>query len=177
MKSLLALVLLTTIAGVNASATKRNIVIDCAGAPAEAIVVLPEILEEWAEVRCTIYGHVIFPTDGWRWSTPNSWGPVFFPAQRVKQPIKVHHQKYFSSITFQMVDDANAKKAFQQLQANVSDDSPTLGETYQMVAQTESGDVYSAYFFDIRADSMWAYSCTPECRPDLPFIVSNISAQ
>ena len=175
MKIVFALLLSVAISSAaHGSATKRDIMIDCADAPTAAVLELPEILADWAQVRCTIYGDVILPSEDWRWAAPTGWAPVFFPAQRVKQPVEVRHEKYFSSITFVPIDEETATKAFQLLQP---EGISLGGDTYQMIARTESGVIYSAYFFDVHSDEIWAYACTPECRPDLPFVVRSAHSQ
>ena len=74
-------------------------VIDCAGSPAEAVMVLPVPLNKWGQITCTPYGHVLAPTGNWTWIWPDGSGTVFIPSQLVMtNPELLGNRSYFTHI-------------------------------------------------------------------------------
>jgi hypothetical protein len=81
----------------------------CAGTPAGAVMTLPAPLDQWAELYCTEYGHVIAARDGWRWSLPGAYRAVFVPAQTGTDfPLTLGNTSYFTRIDMAEISPLDA---------------------------------------------------------------------
>lgn len=69
-----ALLILALVSSAIAKAAPQG---NCEGSPAQAVLELPAPLSQWGSIVCTPYGHIISNHDGWIWSRPGSYSPVF----------------------------------------------------------------------------------------------------
>src|SRR5690606_11073218 len=55
----------------------------------------------WGVIVCTPYGHIISNHEGWIWSNPGGYSPVFVPSQMVRSnPEPLGNTSHFTKIDF-----------------------------------------------------------------------------
>ena len=147
---------------------------DCAGTPAEAVVNLPSPLDEWGQIACTPYGHVLSNKQGWIWSQPGSYSPVFIPSQMVrKNPQKLSNKSYFTGIEMSRVDGDEFDKAYQAITKDLDTDN-TRPQGYRLDVTSVSGKQLKLYFFDY-GESIWGIWCREKCNPASRFMILNMN--
>ena len=151
---------------------------DCAGTPDKAVVTLPAPLSEWGSLVCTPYGHIISNHDGWIWSNPGGYSPVFIPSQMVRDyPEAVGNASYFTEIAFNDValTDKAAKAALVALQKGFPPERVSKG--YRLRATGSLGRSLVLYFFDI-GTSKWGIWCDMDganCNSGTKFMLLDMS--
>jgi hypothetical protein len=147
---------------------------DCAGTPTEAVSDLPSPLNEWGQLVCTPYGHIISNKDGWIWSYPAAYAPVFIPSQMVqKEPKELGNKSYFTKIIMTKVEGSEFQETYSVFHAGF-DAKETLPVGYRLDVASVSGDSLKLYFFDY-GDSAWGIWCRDTCDPKLSFMVLNMA--
>lgn len=149
---------------------------DCAGTPAEAVVNLPSPLDKWGQIACTSYGHVITNKNGWIWSQPGSYSPVFIPSQMVREnPQKLGSESYFTGIDMASVEGDEFDNAYRALIEGLDTDD-TRPQGYRLDATSVSGKRLKLYFFDYD-ESVWGIWCREECDPLSRFMILDMTDQ
>jgi hypothetical protein len=175
MKNLLLLFVFfySCVTSVHAS-TFKGIEMDCAGAGPEAVVDMPVLFQSYAEIKCTIYGHLIAAPDGVSWHDPEDPSPVLIPAQIVRaQPKQRGHNAYFRKVSATKLDGAEAKRVYTTFMRSYKGNATVMPEVLELVAINAKNVEQVLYIFNDIEDKVWAYTCQPSCRPDLPFLVVN----
>lgn len=129
---------------------------DCTGTPADAVTKLPMPLAVWGKITCTPFGHVIEANDGWIWSSPGAYSPVFMPSQIVRaNPEEVGNKSYFTKISLTKVTDDASRTAYEAFNKGFGTDeiSPVR---YRLDLTSVSGKTITQYFFDY-GNSIWDY--------------------
>lgn len=149
---------------------------DCAGTPSEAVVNLPSPLDAWGQIACTPYGHILSNKEGWIWSYPGAYAPVFIPSQMVKaSPLELRNKSYFTSIKMTRVDGQEFAAAYSAFHAGFDENDATpVG--YRLDAKAVSGNAVKLYFFDY-GDSAWGIWCPDACDPKSSFMILNMAKQ
>lgn len=148
---------------------------DCAGTPPNAVMALPDPLAKWAKIVCTPYGHVISSRDGWVWSNPGAYSPVFIPAQMVKKdPAPLGNKSYFTKIEMTKIEDDEFQEAYTAVHGNFAADSH-LPDGYRLDVTSVSGDTLTLDFFDY-GTYVWGIWCaTGHCDPASRFMVLDMT--
>lgn len=147
---------------------------DCGGTPADAVVDLPSPLNDWGQVACTPYGHIISNKDGWIWSYPGGYAPVFIPSQMVrKEPKELGNKSYFTKIQMTKVDGEEFREVYSVFHAGL-DPKEAIPVGYRLDVTSVSGDALKLYFFDY-GNSAWGIWCRDKCDPKLRFMVLNMA--
>lgn len=95
-------------------AAKSNPVGDCVGTPKEAVTELPSPLDNWGQIVCTPYGHIISNKQGYVWSNIGSYSPVMIPSQMVRtNPKNVGNNSYFTSIEMNLLQGEEAASSIE----------------------------------------------------------------
>ena len=166
---------LSMLASIAYAKEEKSLVIGCEGAPKAAIVTLPAQAAKWASLQCTIYGHMITSARDWMWVYPGNPAPVIFPAQMVmRNPQEVGHKSYFKSVRFLRLDNKEAARQFSIFSKNFQHVGKDVPKVYKLIAVNEKGVSQKIFFFDGGKGNLWAYGCTPDCRPDAPFQVRDM---
>jgi hypothetical protein len=147
----------------------------CDGTPKDAVMTLPAPLDRWGVIECTPYGHIIASKDGWLWTYPGGFEPVFIPSQMVRsQPAELGNASYFSSISVVPVTGAEFDVAYKAFSKGFDEaDHTPLG--YRLEVKSISGKSLRLYFFDSEDSAPWGIWCTKECDPDSRFMILNMS--
>jgi len=149
---------------------------DCAGTPADAVVELPPPLDKWGQIACTPYGHIITNRDGWIWSYPAAYAPVFVPSQMVRDdPKELGNKSYFSRIDMTKVDGAELDAAYSVFQEGFDKDERTP-TGYRLDVTSNFGKSLKLYFFDY-GDSAWGIWCRDKCDPSSRFMLLNMEVR
>lgn len=147
---------------------------DCAGTPTEAIVALPPPLDSWGQIACTPYGHILSNKEGWVWSRPGGYSPVFVPSQMVRDnPEKLGNESYFTSIRMTEVHGNEFQAAYTSFHDGFDKDE-RLPSGYRLDVTSISGKSLKLYFFDY-GDSIWGIWCRDTCDPDSRFMILNMT--
>lgn len=161
------LLLLTTCAAAEADPSG-----DCEGTPENAVMTLPAAMDDWAQIVCTPYGHIIAAEDGWIWSYPGDLYPVMVPSQMVRSnPEEVGNASYFSRIEFVPAEKENIEEVRAALTEGFDvTDSP--GSIYRLSVENQDGEPLQLYF-DITEDGKdtWGIWCADRCNTDRRFMV------
>jgi hypothetical protein len=169
-KSIAILLLLLT----PLAAARAEDVGDCTTTPPKAIVSLPAPLSQWGTVICTPYGYIISNHDGWIWSYPGGYAPVFVPSQMVRSnPKPIGSKSYFTQISF--TEMPLADKSTQEALAALNKGLPPepASKAYRLSATGSLGRTLSLYFFQ-NGSSMWGIWCDEhgsQCNSDTRFMV------
>jgi hypothetical protein len=143
---------------------------NCKGPPDKAVTTLPAPLDEWGQIVCTPYGPVISAHDGWIWSRPGGYSPVWIPAQMVRDdPAELGGTVYFTKIDFVRVDGTEAETAYAGLHKMFSDPSPPA--TYRLDVSSVSGRSLRLYFFENGSSRIGIWCTGGSCDPDSWFMV------
>lgn len=165
--SLLALPLLVASQGVLA----QGFELDCDGAGDRAVTTVPSPMDRYAEVQCTIYGHMLRGAPGKEWVLPGTYSPVVISAQLyVEQPQVVEHAMHFRRITAETHRGREASAIFGAYAGFLlpPEDAP---EVMELRAISNEGVEQRVYLFETGPGSLWGYTCQPVCEPGAPFMV------
>lgn len=170
----LVLLILLLVASVSARAEVDSA---CTGSPADAVTQLPTPLSEWGNIMCTPYGHVLTNRDGWIWSEPGAYSPVFVPSQMVQSnPAPLGNASYFTRLDFTQVDpdEPAAAKALAAIQEGYAPETPI--RTFRLDARSSSGRALVLYFFDWgdSVNGIWCGQDGTTCRSDSTFMLLNM---
>lgn len=147
---------------------------DCAGTPAAAVMTLPQPLAKWGALVCTPYGHIISNQEGWIWSNPGAYSPVFIPSQMVQtNPTALGNQSYFARIEMNKVEGDEFQSAYTVYNKGFGPD-PKKPDGYRLDLASVSGATLKLYFFDYGTHA-WAIWCKQECDPSSRFMILNMS--
>ena len=146
----------------------------CSGTSDQAIVKLPHPLSEWGTIVCTPYGHIISNHEGWYWSKPGAYSPVFIPSQMVRSnPEAIGNASYFTKIDLTKVDlnDPEAASALVEIQKGYSPETP-IG-AYRLYVQGSLGRSLVLYFFDWgkSLNGIWCDKDGKQCNADTAFML------
>jgi hypothetical protein len=147
---------------------------DCSGTPSTAAMELPRPLSEWAAIVCTPYGHIISNHEGWIWSRPGGYVPVFVPSQMVRNnPEAVGNASYFTSIDFKELplSEPGAVKALAALEADLP--AEPASKAYRLAVSGSLGRSLVLYFFQLDT-SIWGIWCGKDgdaCTSDSKFML------
>ena len=147
---------------------------DCEGTPKLAVIMLPEPLNNWAQILCTPYGHIITNKEGWVWSNPGSYSPVMIPSQIVRSsPEQVGNDSYFTKIEMVEVTGKKAEASIQVFEAGF-DVSKSKPNVFSLRVTSISGKTLGFNFFDY-GDSQWGMWCNKDCDPNSKFMLLNMA--
>jgi len=146
----------------------------CAGTPPDAVTKLPAPLSDWGTIVCTPHGHIISNHEGWIWSKPGGYSPVFVPSQMVKtNPEPVGNKSYFTRIDFKEVDlrDPAASKALASMQEGYSPETPI--KAFRLDVRGSLGRALVLYFFDWgdSVNGIWCGQDGTECKASSMFML------
>jgi hypothetical protein len=149
---------------------------DCAGTPVDAVVELSAPFTDWAQITCTSYGHVIEARDGWAWSQPGSYAPVFIPSQMVRnKPEEVGNKSYFTKIVLSKVEGDEFAKAYEAYHGGLDQDK-AMPMGYRLDLKSVSGRGLTLYFFDYHSFA-WGIWCNNGCDSTSRFMLLNMAAK
>ena len=120
---------------------------------------LPAPLDQWGSVYCTPYGHVIAAHDGWIWSRPGAYDPVFIPAQMVERnPAELGHRAHFTRIAVTPLNAQETAPAVAALRSVFGgDEAPQQG--YRLEVTSVSGTTLHFVFMDFGSGNRWGIHC------------------
>jgi hypothetical protein len=150
---------------------------DCAGTPSSAAMELPGQLAEWGTLVCTPYGHIISNHEGWIWSHPGGYSPVFVPSQMVRDnPQPLGNASYFKALDFHEVplSDPGAARALEALEAGLAHEAAT--NAYRLSVSGSLGRSLVLYFFRLRGSTwgIWCGADGTKCTSDSKFMLLNM---
>lgn len=147
---------------------------DCDGSPKAAVMSLPAPLNNWGQIVCSPYGHIISNKQGLIWSNVGSYSPVMIPSQMVRTgPKELGNESYFTSIEMVKLEGAEAKSSIELFETGF-DKSPTSPSVYSLVVTSISGKKLSFKFFDY-GDSQWGMWCNKKCDLNSKFMILNMA--
>jgi hypothetical protein len=174
MKALLASALMALLlSGADARADTG----DCTGTPPDAVTTLPAPLDKWATMVCTPYGHIISNKNGWIWSYPGTYAPVFVPAQMVeKAPAEVGNKIYFTKISFEKDSGPDFQTAYKVFGTGFAPDKK-IPDGYRLEATSVTGSTLMLYLFDYGtyAWGIWCGMNKFSCDPKTRFMIMDMS--
>ena len=159
---------------------EESIETSCDGASANAVLKLPAPLNQWGQIRCTVYGHTLTAKDNWVWSYPGAFAPVHLPAQMVKDnPKKIGHKAYFKSVSFIRLEETDANAAAEKINTTLSAKYDSKIESaYRLTLTNNEGKSHVALF--VRTESefkdgrgFWGFWCKLGCDGGSPFMLLN----
>jgi len=147
---------------------------ECEGIPTDAIIELPNPLNEWGQLVCTPYGHIITSKDGWIWMNPGGYSPVFIPSQMVRDnPETLGNKSYFTSIGLDMLEGNEAETAIEVFEHGF-DKSPDIPNVYSVRVISVSGKELGFNFFEFK-EHRWGMWCNKKCDPNSRFMILNMN--
>lgn len=167
---LFGLALLSALTAVRADTT------GCQPPPAAAVTKLPPLLARWGALVCTPYGYIITAREGWIWSQPGGYAPVWIPAQMVRErPALLGARAYFTHITFTPVSGRALDRpdaAFHEIFPG----SPKPRSGYRLDVVSSSGKSLRLYFLLDAKNDPWGVWCPGnQCRPRSFFMLLNMT--
>ena len=131
-------------------------------------------ISNWGEVKCTKFGELITAKNGWVWSLPGGYKPIYLPAFS-NEPTKELQDKYrkFKSIKFSIISNSESKTALSEFRSYFSGASDTKPSIYKLTMLKASNDKIEVYFFKSKYNEIWGFTRTPEWKPNHPFMVIN----
>tara|TARA_R110001592_G_scaffold235022_1_gene492859 strand:- start:216 stop:728 length:513 start_codon:yes stop_codon:yes gene_type:complete len=143
---------------------------DCEGTPEGAILELPSPLNNWGQIACTEYGHIITNMDGWIWSNPGAYSPVMIPSQMVRRnPEPVGNNSYFTKIEMNQLGPEESNEVIELFEAGF-DSSGQPVKVYNLSIASISGRELSFMFLDY-GESQWGMWCNNGCDPQSKFML------
>jgi hypothetical protein len=136
---------------------------------------LPPPLSKWATLVCTPYGHIISNHDGWIWSNPGAYSPVFIPAQMVQNnPEPLGNQSYFTKIEMTKVDGDEFQSAYSTYHQGFAPDSK-MPAGYRLNVTSISGKALVLYFFDYGTYAWGIWCPSGKCDPSSRFMILDMA--
>jgi len=177
MRALGTLVALLLLSG-SAWPQTDGVVVPCRDVPKDAVLDLPDPLNRWGAVLCTVYGHLIAPRDGFIWSFPGTFAPVHFPAQMVRSnPKEVGNGAYFVEISVDKLSPADGEKINTEFTKGLGVRHDPVQNVYRLTAKNNSGGVHTAYFLTFPNNDVWGLWCNEQCGRTPPFMVLDMRRQ
>jgi hypothetical protein len=150
---------------------------DCKGSPASAVVTLPAPLDRWATIVCTPYGHIISNRQGWIWSRPSGYSPIFIPAQMVQsEPKPLGNDAYFTAITVTKSAGSDFESAYAAYSTGFAPDAKKP-DGYRLDVTSVLGTKLTLFFFDY-GDHAWGIWCGMDrfkCELDSRFMLLDMA--
>jgi len=145
---------------------------ECDGSPVDAVLSLPAAMDDWAQIICTPYGHIIAPEEGWFWSYPGGFSPVMVPSQLVRtQPEEVGNASYFRRVEFVLAKSEKVELVRSAFNAGF-DANENPGDIYRLTVENQDGKPLILYFdVDESGKNTWGMWCADECDSDSRFMV------
>ncbi|MBD1559865.1 hypothetical protein HC752_23330 [Vibrio sp. S9_S30] len=151
-----------------------NPVGDCTGTPKDAITLLPSPLNNWGQIVCTPYGHIISSKQGYVWSNVGTYSPVMIPSQMVRtNPKSIGNKSYFTSVEMDLLQGDDAVSSAKLFESGF-DKSTSTPKVYSLRVKSISGKELGFKFFDY-GDSQWGMWCNKSCDPNSKFMILNMA--
>jgi len=149
---------------------------ECSSMPSNAATTLPQPLAQWAVLVCTPYGQIISNRQGWIWSYPGSYSPVFIPSQMVvSDPQPLGNKSYFTKIQLTKIEGNDFQPAYSVFHSYFAPD-PKLPDGYRLDLVSVSGSTLMLYFFDYGANNAWGMWCPQgKCDPQSRFMILDMA--
>ena len=145
----------------------EDINISCDGSPAQAVLTVPKPADKFLHVFYTRFGHALEPNNGWFWTPPGKYKPVFFPAQMVRKDPKFSGNTiYFKSIIVSALSGKLAEKKWSVLAEKFPKATPPT-KAIAISTVNNDNEPHRIYIFT----NAWGYSCNPKCSKDNAFIM------
>jgi len=162
----------------SAAHAQSSFEIPCVDAPQSAIKDLPEPLNDWAQVRCTIYGHTIIAKAPWAWVYPGLSRPVHFPAQMAdRQPEKVNHAAHYSSVEATKLEPLKVEEAAALFGDTIGLSPPPTDAAWRITMTNQEGISHTMFMGrEGRVDKSkpaqgWGFWCAPGCKAGRSFVI------
>ena len=147
---------------------------NCDGAPKEAIVELPSPIDDWGQILCTPYGHILSAKEGWLWTNPGGYSPVMIPSQMVRsEPKQLGNESYFTEINLVVLEGKEAEESIALFETGF-DKSESPPRVYSLQVVSVAGKTLGFRFFDF-GSSAWGMWCNKECKPSSRFMLLDMS--
>jgi hypothetical protein len=149
---------------------------DCAGSPPDAVMTLPAPLDRWAQLICTQYGHVIIAHEGWIWSRPGDYAPVWIPSQMVRtDPAPLGNESYFTKIEITKIEGNEVEIPHAVFRSIFAGEKPPTS-ALRLDVTSNSGKALMLYFL---SDTVpWGIWCSDnKCDPSSVFMVLNMARE
>jgi hypothetical protein len=177
------MVLLLALLGNRGAIAQESIEIPCTDAPKDAVIVLPAPLSDWGQVRCTRYGHAVTAKDGWFWTFPGAYAPVFLPAQMVREnPQRVAHGAYFKQARMTKLEGADAISATARVYAGLDHPKNDVEQVFKLILTNNTGETLEVLFVQgpkdpTTGETQWGYWCqqNSQCSSGSPFLLLDYS--
>jgi len=147
---------------------------DCKGTPADAVLQLPAPLSQWGSIACTPYGHIITNHDGWIWSHPGAYAPVFIASQMVQSDLKkTGNRSYFTRIHMAEVPLSNQAAEAALSALNDALTPAMMTKAYRLEVSGSLGKSMVLYFFT-QPNHVWGIWCNAQgagCEEATGFMV------
>lgn len=168
-----ALVLLSIAARVYAQ-QPDNLVMPCSGAPASAVVSMPDRLQDVAQVICTPYGHFITAADGQYWTYPGAMAPAMLVAGLDLEaygnaPPIVNHARHFLRIEARDISSTDIARYISADDGLPPPPAETRVAGLEIIAFNQD-EVEQKIFLFNDGRSRWGYLCDPGCKPKESFL-------
>jgi hypothetical protein len=182
MRKLLVLIILLCLSEIVTA--QGDMLIPCDGAPAEAVMKLPEPLGSWGALYCTKYGHSIAAKEQWIWSFPGAFAPVHIPAQMVRSnPKEIGHAAFFKNIQLiELKGDSIIDAQVKFKNSFIAEWESPIAAAYRLILVNQA-DKNLEILFLITEDDIkdgrghWALWCKKECQDGTPFMLLNYEGQ
>jgi hypothetical protein len=175
MSRFVMLVVTTLLTLFSATATSAETsIISCDGSPRDAKLELPAPANEWAQVVCTQFGHLLIPQDGWYWGRDPTPMPAFIPADLLNttQMRKVGNSIYFRDFKLRQLSEADALKRHELFYKWIGKERTSIyPEVWELIGTNESGKSFTLNIFKRPTDGGWGIACIPECDMMKPFVI------
>lgn len=162
----------------SAAHAQSSFELPCDEAPPTATKDLPEPLNDWAQVRCTIYGHTIIAKTPWVWVYPGLTRPVHFPAQMAdRQPEKVEHAAHYSQVGAHKLEPLEVEQAATLFGETIGLSPPPTDAAWRITLTNQEGMSHTIYMGrEGRTDKSkpaqgWGFWCAPGCESGRSFVI------
>jgi hypothetical protein len=145
----------------------------CEAAPKDAVLAIPEPVDQWAKIACTPSGHVVTFTPSYGWFSHSSKKLISFSAQPERDSAySGKHGYYFTKITVEQLSDGVGKvlaevympEIYSSLTGyDVPAEIPVL---YDVTFVTNKGQRLGLNFFAYRKET-FGNACWEICGPPI----------
>ncbi|MGA3305054.1 MAG: hypothetical protein ABSC26_03490 [Stellaceae bacterium] len=148
---------------------------DCGNPSPDAVIRLPAPLDQWGQLTCTPYGYVIEAHQGWIWSRPGGYSPVWVPAQMVRQnPALLGSQSYFTKIELVKIEADELQIPYDAFQSIFRGDRPPP-IAYRLDVTSNSGKSLRLYFLQYETGPWGIWCAEGKCDPTSLFMVLDMT--
>ncbi len=136
--------------------------VNCEDAPSDAVVELPNPINQWSVIFCSPKGHVLAGVDGIVWVTKNN-SSFMFRANRKVTSESTQHSSYFKKIAHRKLSEKHKLNTNKMLAEVTGNEDQNL-QPWQLDMLSNKGLLYNIFFYEKKGKVEHILGCINQCK-------------